>query len=158
MWDVVDDTAEAEIRERFLKEEYQKLNVRSVFKRFYNQRSSALDIASELMGDEARHLQEELEDRERRSNEPGTERASYIQLQLLLSERREVLKYLVAQAATVGNVSHIYDLQADLDTLDAQIRLTFEEMGERNISLIRHVLQWLARKFGTTARIPRQLS
>lgn len=153
MWDNVDDEVEAEGREAILREEFQKKKVRALFKRFDNQCSanSAWDIANELMGDGAYWLQEDLEDRERHFNESGAGEASYIRFQQLLSQRMEVVQRLVDHASTQGNLARVQELQAEHETLDAQLRLTFEEVRKRNISLIERVLQWLRR--ATTASV-----
>lgn len=154
MWDNLSDgaKAKAEMRETSLKEDFQKKNVRALFKRFDNQRSSssAWEIVNGLVRDGA--LQADLEDQERHFNEPQAGEASYSRFQQLLSQRREVVQRLVHQASTQGNLVRVQELQAEHETLDAQLRLTFEEMRERNISLIRRALQWLRR--GTTASIP----
>ena len=152
MWDDAPDRAEAVKREEFLKEEFRKKNVHALFERFEDHGSSscAWNIANKLIGDGAHRLREDLEDRERRFNEPRAGTAAYFRFQQLLLQRRIVVQQLVDQASTAGNQARVQELQAEHETLDTQLRVTFEEMRERNISLITRVLQWLRR---TTASV-----
>lgn len=153
MWDEVDDMAEAEMREEHLKDISRKRDVCVLFKRFDNQRSSAQNIASELVGGDARRLLEELRERERRPIEPSARKASYTKLQQLFSERKEVLQQLLGEAASEGNQTHMEELRAELDTLNTRIGLTFEEVQDRGTSLMSRVLQWLTRTVGITASV-----
>jgi len=150
MWDEVDDMGEAEIREEHLKDEFRKGGVHMLFKRFDNQRSSTQDITSSLVGGEARRLLEELREREKRPIELDSRSASYMQLQQLLSKRRDVLQQLLGDAASEGNQTRMQELRAELDTLNTRIGLTFEEMRERHTSLMSLVVQWLSRIVGIT--------
>ena len=144
MWDEVEDTKEAERQEQFVKDEFQRKNVRTLFKRFDNQRSSASDIARSLMGNKGRRPRK-LISRTRDSDESSVER----QFQRLISNQRNLL----SQAATEGNAPRVQSLQADLDALEAQMKLLFQAMGERNISLLSRVLQWFKAR-AAAANIP----
>jgi len=92
-------------------------------------------------------LREDLEDREKGFDEPRAGKASYTRFQQLISQRKEVVQRLVDhwQASSEGNLARVQELQAEHETLDAQLQLTFEQMQERNISLTRRALQWLRR-------------
>ena len=146
MWDICDGLENAESREKLLKEEFRKRNVRALFERFDNssRARSAWDIVNKLIGG-GHSLEEDLADRERRFNETPARKASYTRFQQLIWQRKEVVQRLVGQASIEGNLAHVRELQAEHETLDAQLRLTFEQIQERNISLTRRVLQWLRR-------------